>query len=83
MPLESTLRGTDGIKKITVENGVVVSSDMETPVEAGKTVQLTVNSDYQRELQNILDGFINNFDSLRNSKTEELGLKKGHLRCDR
>ena len=49
---------------------------METPVEAGKTVQLTVNSDYQRELQNILDGFINNFDSLRNSKTEELGLKK-------
>lgn len=29
--MESTLRGTDGIKKITVENGVVVSSDMETP----------------------------------------------------
>ncbi|MFR4476040.1 MAG: hypothetical protein ACLT3Y_01595 [Ruminococcus callidus] len=28
--MESTLRGTDGIKKITVENGVVVSSDMET-----------------------------------------------------
>lgn len=54
---------------------------METPVEAGKTVQLTVNSDYQRELQNILDGFINNFDSLRNSKTEELGLKKDHLRA--
>ena len=68
--MESTLRGTDGIKEITVENGVVVSSDMKTPVEAGKTVQLTVNSDYQRELQNILDGFINNFDSLRDSKTE-------------
>ena len=74
--MESTLRGTDGIKEITVENGVVVSSDMKTPVEAGKTVQLTVNSDYQRELQNILDGFINNFDSLRDSKTEQLGLKK-------
>ena len=74
--MESTLRGTDGIKEITVENGVVVSSDMKTPVEAGKTVQLTVNSDYQRELQNILDGFINNFDSLRDSKTEQLGLKQ-------
>lgn len=74
--MESTLRGTDGIKEITVENGVVVSSDMKTPVEAGKTVQLTVNSDYQRELQNILDGFINNFDSLRDSKTEQLGPKK-------
>ena len=36
-----------------MENGVVVSSDMKTPVEAGKTVQLTVNSDYQRELQNL------------------------------
>ena len=53
----------------------MVSSDMEnTGGSLGKTVQLTVNSDYQRELQNILDGFINNFDSLRDSKTEQLGL---------
>lgn len=70
--MESTLRGSDGIKEITVENGEVVSSDITTPVEAGKTVQLTINSDYQRELQKILDNFIANFDSLRDEKTKDL-----------
>lgn len=74
--MEETLCGTDGIKEITVENGEVVSTEMTTPVQAGNTVQLTVNSDYQRELQDILDDFIANFDSLRDSKTEEVGLGK-------
>lgn len=77
--LESTLRGTDGIKEITVENGQVVSSEITTPVEAGNTVQLTIHSDFQRELQSILDGFIENFDTLRNANTEELGL--GEVEC--
>ena len=71
--MESTLRGTDGIKEITVENGQVISSEVTTPVEAGKTVQLTVNSNFQRELQDILDNFIDNFDLLRDEKTKELG----------
>lgn len=70
--MERTLRGSDGIKEITVKDGEVVSSDITTPVTAGNTVQLTVNSDFQRQLQGILDGFITNFDSLRDAKTENL-----------
>ncbi|MGN1403698.1 MAG: peptidoglycan D,D-transpeptidase FtsI family protein [Ruminococcus sp.] len=71
--MESTLRGSDGIKEITVQNGQIVSSEITTPVTAGNTVQLTVNSDFQRELQKILDDFIANFDNLRDEKTKDLG----------
>lgn len=74
--MEDQLRGSDGIKEITVENGVIVSSEITTPVTAGNTIQLTVNSDFQRELQNILNNFIDNFDSLRDEKTEKLNLDK-------
>lgn len=70
--MESTLRGSDGIKEITVQNGQVISSEITTPVTAGSTVQLTVNSDFQRELQKILDDFIANFDNLRDEKTKDL-----------
>lgn len=77
--MDLTLRGSDGIKTITVVDGEIVSSEITTPVEAGNTVQLTVNSDFQRELQAILEDFIDNFDSLRNSETEELGL--GEVTC--
>ena len=38
--MESTLRGTDGIKEITVENGVVVSSDIQIK---GNLAQLLVS----------------------------------------
>lgn len=72
--MDLTLRGSDGIKEIKVVNGEIVSSEMTTPVTAGNTIQLTVNSDYQRELQKILVDFIDNFDSLRDSKTQEEGL---------
>ncbi len=77
--LDLTLRGTDGIKEIRVENGEVISAEMTTPVVAGNTIQLTVNSDFQRELQNILESFIDNFDYLRDFKTEENGL--GEVSC--
>lgn len=77
--MEATLRGSDGIKTITVEDGEVVSTEITTPVQAGNTVQLTVNSDFQRELQTILNSFIDNFDSLRDSKTKTEGL--GEVNC--
>lgn len=77
--MDLTLRGTDGIREITVENGEITSSEITTPVENGHTIQLTVNSNFQRELQAILENFIAGFDSLRNSNTEELGL--GEISC--
>lgn len=77
--MDLTLRGSDGIKEIKVVNGEIVSSEITTPVVAGSTVQLTVNSAYQRELQGILEDFIQNFDNFRDAKTQEAGL--GEVSC--
>ena len=73
---EEFLRGKDGTKTISVRNSEVVSTEITDPVESGNTVMLTVDSTFQRDLQKILEDFINNFDSLRNKKTGELGLGK-------
>lgn len=73
---EEFLRGKDGTKTISVRNSEVVSTEITDPVESGNTVMLTVDSTFQRDLQKILEDFINNFDSLRNEKTEKLGLGK-------
>lgn len=73
---EEFLRGKDGTKTISVRNSEVVSTEITDPVESGNTVMLTVDSTFQRDLQKILEDFINNFDILRNKKTEELGLGK-------
>jgi len=77
--MDLMLRGSDGIKTITVENGEVISSEVTTSATAGNTVRLTVDSDFQRELQAILEDFIDNFNNLRDSNTEELGL--GEVSC--
>ena len=39
--MESELRGKDGTKTISVQNGTVVSSEVTVPVQAGHTVMLT------------------------------------------
>jgi len=74
--MESYLRGKDGTKTISVQDGTVVSSEITVPVEAGNTVRLTVDSTFQKDLQNILGNFIKNFDKLRDEKTKEEGLGK-------
>lgn len=74
--MESYLRGKDGTKTISVQDGTVVSSEITVPVEAGNTVRLTVDSTFQKDLQNILENFIKNFDKLRDEKTKEEGLGK-------
>lgn len=74
--MESYLRGKDGTKTISVQDGTVVSSEITVPVEAGNTVRLTVDSTFQKDLQNILGNFIKNFDKLRDETTKEEGLGK-------
>lgn len=74
--MESELRGKDGTKTISVQNGTVVSSEVTVPVQAGHTVMLTVDSTFQKDLQSILGNFIKNFDKLRDAKTEGEGLGK-------
>lgn len=55
--MEDQLRGEDGEKLITVIDGQVVSSDVTKEPKGGKSIKLTVNSDYQRDVQSILENF--------------------------
>lgn len=56
--LESELRGKDGTKTITITNGNVSSADVTQEPVGGHSVQLTVDSDFQRDIQSILENFI-------------------------
>ena len=53
--MEATLRGINGTKEITVTNGDVSSVAVTQEPIGGRTIQLTVNSSYQRELQRMLE----------------------------
>ncbi|MBQ3566522.1 MAG: hypothetical protein IJA12_05020 [Oscillospiraceae bacterium] len=55
--LEDELRGEDGEKTITVTDGQVVSADVTDEPRGGNTVQLTIKSDYQKDVQAILENF--------------------------
>ena len=55
--MEDQLRGEDGEKTITVIDGQVISSDVTKEPKGGKSIKLTVNSDYQRDVQSILENF--------------------------
>ena len=71
--MEKYLRGKDGVKSLSLIDGEVISTKIETPVESGNTIKLTVDSTFQKDLQKILENFIKNFDSLRDSRTTKLG----------
>ena len=55
--LENELRGKDGEKTITVTDGQVVSADVTNEPQGGHTVKLTLKSDYQKDVQQILENF--------------------------
>ncbi len=59
--MEAQLQGTEGLRTITFENGIMISDEVTEAAQAGNTVMLTVNSDFQRGLQDILENFIANF----------------------
>ena len=67
--MEDELQGSDGVRTITFEDGIAVSDEITQPVNAGHTVRLTVDSEFQRGLQKILDDFLKNFHSI-NQKPE-------------
>ncbi len=70
--MEDVLQGKEGVRTITFEDGIAVSDEVTTPVEAGRTVKLTVDGDFQRGLQDILEHFVANFHSI-NQKPELAG----------
>ena len=52
---EDELRGKDGVETITRNSdGVIVSTSMTTVPEPGHTIQLTINSDFQRAVDQAL-----------------------------
>jgi penicillin-binding protein 2 len=67
--MESSLQGKDGVRTITFEDGNAVSDVVTEEMVAGNTVMLTVNAEFQRGLQEILENFIANFASI-NKKPE-------------
>ncbi|MBR6669407.1 MAG: hypothetical protein IKL31_01515 [Ruminococcus sp.] len=62
--MEETLRGSNGKKTITVSNNSIIDEKLTVAPTEGKTVKITIDSGYQKRLQDILVGFINGFPSL-------------------
>ncbi|MCM1022795.1 MAG: penicillin-binding transpeptidase domain-containing protein [Prevotella sp.] len=70
--MESVLRGTKGTRTLELLNGAVVSDMVTEEAVPGNTVKLTLDMDYQRKVQEILENHIlwlNNQTS-RNKKGE-------------
>ena len=80
--LEDELQGTAGVRTITFQSGEMISDEITTPVTAGHTVQLTVNSKFQKGLQKILDDFLNNFQtSYMEKRRKRRSDKKRRISC--
>lgn len=56
--LEDELRGQNGIRTITLTNGEVTSAEVTDEAKGGHTVKLTVDSEFQRDLQELLVNFM-------------------------
>lgn len=62
--MESVLRGKSGTLQITMQNGEAVSSEVTEEAVPGNTVKLTVDSEFQRNLQTTLESFIESLHSM-------------------
>ncbi len=56
--MESVLRGKKGTRAIEIMNGSVINDDVTEEAVPGNTIKLTVDSEYQRNVQTILDNHI-------------------------
>ena len=56
--LESVLRGTNGTNIVTVSDDGTVEESVSEEVEPGNTVMLTIDSEFQTKVQEILDNHI-------------------------
>lgn len=76
---ESILRGKNGIRTITRDaNGVVISDEITTKVQAGNSVRLAIDYDFQNDVQAILENHIKwlhyNNDPNRGNKVDAGGV---------
>lgn len=56
--MEDELRGEKGTRTLELLNGVVVSDIITEEAVPGNTIQLTINAEYQRDVQEILENHI-------------------------
>lgn len=66
--MEDVLKGTDGVKEITLIDGVVASTEVTKEAVSGHTVKLTIDSEFQKEIQDVLEDFIGYLNYDRNIK---------------
>ncbi|MDE7122021.1 MAG: hypothetical protein K2O42_07670 [Oscillospiraceae bacterium] len=69
--MEEELQGKEGTRKMTFEKGELISDEMTEPVICGNTVKLTINSEFQRGLQEILENFLEDFEGYNMKKDED------------
>ncbi len=69
--LEEELQGKEGTRKIVFEKGELISDEIIEPVISGNTIKLTINSEFQRGLQKILENFLDDFSGYNMKKDED------------
>ncbi|MCM1577755.1 MAG: penicillin-binding transpeptidase domain-containing protein [Ruminococcus sp.] len=71
--MEDILRGEKGIRRLEISEGIVIGDETAKEAVPGNTIKLTVDSDYQRQIQTILENHItwlNNQTSVNAKGTE-------------
>lgn len=66
--LESTLRGKKGVRTLEIQGGAVVRDEITEEAVPGNTIKLTVDSEYQRKVQTILENHIHWLNNQTSSK---------------
>ncbi|MCL1904044.1 MAG: penicillin-binding transpeptidase domain-containing protein [Oscillospiraceae bacterium] len=68
--MESSLKGDNGIRKITRDSSwEIISDEITKPVIAGNNVKLTIDSEFQKTVQEILANHINWISQKKNWQT--------------
>ncbi|MGN0637321.1 MAG: penicillin-binding transpeptidase domain-containing protein [Huintestinicola sp.] len=77
--MESTLRGKKGVRTLEIQGGAVVNDEITEEAVPGNTIKLTVDSDYQRKVQTILENHIYWLNNQTSSKAKGTEANAGAL----
>lgn len=82
--LENYLKGTKGEERITVVNGEVTQTETIIPAVAGNTIKLTIDPDFQNDIQQIMENHItylrkkaSMYNTVQSAATVVIDLKTG------
>ncbi len=56
--MEEELKGTDGTRTVTLLDDVVVSEEVTEEAVSGNTIRLTIDSEFQKEIQQVLEDYL-------------------------